>query len=86
MKKNLKNISGTQRDARKILERNGPYKIEKFDRPYKIEKFGTKWDEIFGIEIQNFWDRNFWDRNSKSIPKIEKSAPQNLKFDSDFEF
>ena len=29
---------------------------------------------------------NFGDRNSKSIPKIEKSAPQNLKFDFDFEF
>ena len=29
---------------------------------------------------------NFLDRNSKSIPKIEKSAPQNLKFDFDFEF
>ena len=29
---------------------------------------------------------NFGDRNSKFIPKIQKSAPQNLKFDFDFEF
>ena len=29
---------------------------------------------------------NFGDRNSKSIPKTQKSAPQNLKFDFDFEF
>ena len=33
-----------------------------------------------------FINFNFVDRNSKSIPKIEKSAPQNLKFDFDFEF
>ena len=29
---------------------------------------------------------NFGIENSKSIPKIEKSAPQNLKFDFDFQF
>ena len=29
---------------------------------------------------------NFGDRNSKSIPKTQKSAPQNLKFDFDLEF
>ena len=29
---------------------------------------------------------HFGDRNSKSISKTQKSAPQNLKFDFDFEF
>ena len=44
----------------------------------KMKNLHLKFDFDF-----EFWG---WQLISKSIPKIEKSAPQNLKFDFDFEF
>ena len=49
-----------------------------------FEKLG--FGEMKNLHLKFDFDFDFWDRNSKSIPKIEKSVPQNLKFDFDLEF
>ena len=49
-----------------------------------FEKLG--FGKMKNLHLKFDFNFNFGDSNSKSIPKIEKSAPQNLKFDFDFEF